>query len=106
METEILAFIFIMLGALIQTVLQFCLKIQQLPEGQEIKFNPQYWATMIVSILVAFMAALGIFAGFPIPTGVPVLYVVVSALTAGFSVSVTTNLSLNTYQATKANTDG
>ncbi len=97
MEIELIALGFIVLGAVAQTVLQYCAKVMQATEP--IKFDAKYAATLIVAINLTISSALAVFMVWPIPVGVPVAYVVAAAFLAGFAVNVGTNVTVNTYQA-------
>ncbi len=100
MEIEIIALGFIVLGALLQTALQFCYKVLKAPEGT-LKFDARYFATLIASIILAVMGALALFAVFTIPVGLPVAYVIASATAAGFTVNVIVNVNADTFAVKK-----
>jgi fatty acid desaturase len=97
LEIELIALAFIVLGAAAQTVLQYCAKILQAPEGT-LKFDAKYIATLIIAIILTISGALALFMVWPIPVGLPVAYVIAAAFLAGFAVNVGTNVTLNTYQ--------
>ncbi len=98
MEIELLALAFIILGAIAQTVLQYCAKILQSEDGT-LKFDAKYIATLIIAVILTISGALALFMVWPIPVGLPVAYVIAAAFLAGFAVNVGTNVSINTYQA-------
>lgn len=100
MEIEIIALSFIVLGALLQTALQFCYKILKAPEGT-LKFDTRYFATLIASIILAVIGALTLFSVFTIPAGLPVAYVIASATAAGFAVNVVVNVNADTFSVKK-----
>ena len=52
-----------------------------------LKFDSKFVITMVISIITTMMVAIGAFASFPIPTNVPLIYVVVAAVTAGYTLN-------------------
>lgn len=102
MEIELLVLLFLIVGAVLNTVLQFCAKILQTPAG-ELKFDAKYWATLISAIVLTVFAALSAFMSFQIPADVPIAYVIAGAVSTGFTINVGINLGVNTYQAIQTN---
>jgi hypothetical protein len=82
------------LGALAQTLVRFLSKIIQ--SSSPVSFDVKYWATMALSIILTLIAALGVFMVFPIPEGLPLVYIAVSALLSGFASNVVVNLTVDT----------
>ncbi|MDD5263860.1 MAG: hypothetical protein PHU43_03390 [Candidatus Bipolaricaulis sp.] len=104
MEIELIALAFIVIGAIAQTVLQYCAKILQATEP--ITFDAKYAATLIIAIILTISGALAVFMVWPIPVGLPVAYIIAAAFLAGFAVNVGTNLTLNTYQGIQEKKQG
>lgn len=100
MELLLIAFICFASGAVIRTIYGFLSKILTTPEN-ELKFDAKYWATLGISITTSFMAAIGAFTAFPIPEGVPMLYVVLGSLSSGYALNDAFNRGASTIQTAR-----
>ena len=94
MDVALVVLACVVLGALAQTLVRFLSKIIQ--SANPVSFDVKYWATMALSIILTLIAALGVFMVFPIPEGLPLVYIAVSALLAGFASNVVVNLTVDT----------
>jgi hypothetical protein len=71
-------------------------KIASKPSG-ELKFDVKYFATMFMSIVISFTAAIGTFA-LVIPAGLNVVVVFLIAFPSGYALNDAANRGLNTIQ--------
>lgn len=85
MDNLMLALIFYIAGAVIRTAYGFLAKITTTPT-RELQFDVKYWATMIMSIIVSFMGAIGTFA-LVIPPGINVVAVFLMAFSSGYALN-------------------
>jgi hypothetical protein len=95
MDLVLVAFVCFALGAIVRTMYGFLAKILTTPEN-ELKFDAKYWATLIVSIMTSLMASAGAFMVYPIPQGVPVIYIVLGSLSAGYALNDGINRTTST----------
>ena len=97
MDVTTIAFLCFIAGAIIRTVYGFLAKV--VTDG--VKFNAQYWATFGITVISTVMLAIAAFAALPIPAGVPLLYVILAALSSGYTINDVINRGVSTYQGTK-----
>ncbi len=78
----------------------FLAKIATTPSG-ELQFDVKYWATMIMSIIVSFMGAIGTFA-LVIPPGINLVAVFLMAFPSGYALNDAANRGINLVQGISA----
>ena len=100
MDILIWALIFYSAGAVIRTAYGFLAKIATTPSG-ELQFDVKYWATMIMSIIVSFMGAIGTFA-LVIPPGINLVAVFLMAFPSGYALNDAANRGINQVQGLSA----
>jgi hypothetical protein len=100
MDNLMLALIFYVAGAVVRTVYGFLAKIASTPSGV-LKFDVKYFATMSMSIIVSFMAAIGSFA-LVIPPGINLVAVFLMAFPSGYSLNDAANRGINLVQGISA----
>jgi hypothetical protein len=98
MDVSLVVFLCVLGGALLRTAYGFLGKIIESPPDQ-LKFDAKFAATLLASFLAAAMSAVLAFAAFPVPEGVPVIYVVAAALSFGYALNDAVNRGLTTYQS-------
>ena len=96
MEVSIVVFLCVLAGALLRTAYGCLGKI--IESADSLKFDVKFAATMFTSFLAASMSAVLAFAAFPVPEGVPVIYVVTAALSFGYALNDAVNRGLTTCQ--------
>jgi hypothetical protein len=100
MDNLMLALIFYIAGAVIRTSYGFLAKIATTPTS-ELQFDVKYWATMIMSIIVSFMGAIGTFA-LVIPPGINLVAVFLMAFPSGYALNDAANRGINLVQGISA----
>ena len=100
MDNLMWALIFYSAGAVIRTVYGFLAKIATRPSG-ELQFDVKYWATMIMSIIVSFMGAIGTFA-LVIPPDINFVAVFLMAFPSGYALNDVANRGINLVQGLSA----
>ena len=100
MDNLMLALIFYIAGAVIRTAYGFLAKIATTPTS-ELQFDVKYWATMIMSIIVSFMGAIGTFA-LVIPPGINLVAVFLMAFPSGYALNDAANRGINLVQGISA----
>lgn len=89
MDNLMYALIFYILGAVVRTVYGFMAKIIT-SDNSAMQFDAKYWATMVMSIIVSFMGAIGTFA-LVVPPGINLVAVFLMAFPAGYAVNDVAN---------------
>lgn len=100
MDNLMWALIFYISGAVIRTAYGFLAKIATTPTN-ELQFDVKYWATMIMSIIVSFMGAIGTFA-LVIPPGINLVAVFLMAFPSGYALNDAANRGINLVQGITA----
>jgi hypothetical protein len=100
MDNLMLALIFYIAGAVIRTAYGFLAKIATTPTN-ELQFDVKYWATMIMSIIVSFMGAIGTFA-LVIPPGINLVAVFLMAFPSSYTLNDAANRGINLVQTISA----
>jgi hypothetical protein len=100
MDNLMWALLFYIAGAVIRTAYGFLAKIATSPSG-ELQFDLKYWATMIMSIIVSFMGAIGTFA-LVIPPGINLVAVFLMAFPSGYALNDAANRGINLVQGISA----
>jgi len=100
MDNLMWALIFYIAGAVIRTSYGFLAKIATTPTN-ELQFDVKYWATMIMSIIVSFMGAIGTFA-LVIPPGINLVAVFLMAFPSGYALNDAANRGINLVQGISA----
>ena len=94
------ALIFYCLGAITPTVYGFMAKIVTSGEN-DLQFDAKYWATMVMSIIVSFMGAIGTFA-LVIPPGINLVAVFLMAFPSGYALNDAANRGISLVQGVAA----
>jgi len=102
MDNLIYALIFYVLGAVVRTVYGFMAKIVT-SNNSELQFDAKYWATMVMSIIVSFMGAIGTFA-LVIPPDISSVAVFLMAFPSGYAINDATNRGIGLVQGATAKT--
>ena len=100
MDTLMCALIFYALGAAVRTVYGFMAKIVT-SNDSELQFDAKYWATMVMSIIVSLMGAVGTFA-FVVPPDMNVVAVFLMAFPSGYAVNDAANRGVGLVHGSKA----
>ncbi len=94
MDIVLLAFIFYIAGAITRTVVAYLAKIVTAPEGT-ITFNAKYWATMILSVILSFVAGVGTFTAVPIPAATSWVLVLAATFPLGYAINDGINITVD-----------
>ena len=100
MDNLIYALIFYILGAVVRTVYGFMSKIIT-SDNSALQFDAKYWATMVMSIIVSFMGAIGTFA-LVVPPGINLVAVFLMAFPSGYALNDAANRGINLVQGLSA----
>ena len=100
MNNLMYALIFYILGAVIRTVYGFMAKIVT-SDNSSLQFDAKYWATMVMSIIISFVGAIGTFA-LVVPPGINLVAVFLIAFPSGYALNDAANRGLNLFQGLSA----
>ncbi len=100
MDNLMYALIFYCLGAVTRTVYGFMAKIVTSGDSG-LQFDAKYWATMVMSIIVSFMGAVGTFA-LVIPPDMSSAAVFLMAFPSGYAINDATNRGIGLVQGATA----
>ena len=100
MDNLVYALIFYVLGAVVRTVYGFMAKIVS-SNNNDMQFDAKYWATMVMSIIVSFMGAVGTFA-LVVPPDMNVVAVFLMAFPSGYAVNDAANRGVGLVHGSKA----
>ncbi len=100
MDNLMYALIFYCLGAIARTVYGFMAKIVTSGDSG-LQFDAKYWATMVMSIIVSFMGAIGTFA-LVIPPGINLVAVLLMAFPSGYALNDAANRGIGLVQCMAA----
>lgn len=100
MDTLIYALTFYVLGAIVRTIYGYMAKIVT-SNNSELQFDAKYWATMIMSIIVSFMGAVGTFA-LVIPPDINSVAIFLMAFPSGYALNDAANRGINLVQGISA----
>ena len=96
MDNLVYALIFYVLGAVVRTVYGFMAKIVS-SNNNDMQFDAKYWATMVMSIIVSFMGAVGTFA-LVIPPDISSVAVFLMAFPSGYAINDVANRGIGLVQ--------
>lgn len=100
MDNLMYALIFYMLSAVVRTVYGFMSK-NVTSDNSSLQFDANYWATMVMSIIISFMGAIGTFA-LVVPPGINLVAVFLMAFPSGYAVNDVANRGLGLVQGVAA----
>ena len=100
MDNLLYPLIFYVLGAVVSTVYGFMAKIIT-SDNSALQFDAKYWATMVMSIIVSFMGAIGTFA-LVVPPGINLVAVFLMAFPSGYALNDAANRGIGLVQGVAA----
>jgi hypothetical protein len=97
MDVQTIVFICFVLGGLTRTIYAFLSKVVQ--SSDPVQFDLKFAATLGASIISTIILAAVAFAAFSIPTDIPLLYVIIAAVTSGYALNDGINRGVTTLLA-------